>query len=196
MKFIKFTIEGYRAIKETEVLINDNLKPIIWVNESWKTTILQAILAFDKMSDRYNGWSHLKYDNRYESWWDKKAKITADILLENKDEIEEISDSLWFTLWDNIIKQLEEKLKKKEIIKLSRNFNDNSKNYSIDNIDISKINNKKLANKIYEMLPYILYFDDFSDRVPEQIEFKLDNKIKGKFSPKKIWRSDEVLPAK
>jgi predicted ATP-dependent endonuclease of OLD family len=61
----QFRIQNYRAIKDTSISLNYRLNPIIGVNESGKTTILQAILCFDKQRDRYNVGKHLKFQNKY-----------------------------------------------------------------------------------------------------------------------------------
>jgi predicted ATP-dependent endonuclease of OLD family len=42
-----FSIKNYRAIKEIDISLRYSLIPIIGINESGKTSILQAILAFD-----------------------------------------------------------------------------------------------------------------------------------------------------
>ncbi len=63
MRYRKFIIQNYRGIVgplEIDVL-KKSLHPIIGVNESSKTTILQAILAFDCHNDRLNdNGRHLK----------------------------------------------------------------------------------------------------------------------------------------
>lgn len=67
MKYTKFLIQGYKAIEKVTVVVGkNNLIPIIGVNESGKTSILEAILAFDKSKDAVNGGRHLAYKNRYE----------------------------------------------------------------------------------------------------------------------------------
>ena len=54
MKYNKFTIRNYRAIEgPMEINIKKNkLVPLIGTNESGKTTILQAIFAFDYANDK------------------------------------------------------------------------------------------------------------------------------------------------
>lgn len=54
MKYIKFIIKNYRAITNPiEIDIKKNkLVPLIGTNESGKTTILQAIYAFDYANDK------------------------------------------------------------------------------------------------------------------------------------------------
>ena len=54
MKYNKFTIRNYRAIEDPmEINIKKNkLVPLIGTSESGKTTILQAIFAFDYANDK------------------------------------------------------------------------------------------------------------------------------------------------
>ena len=62
MEYKAFYIKNYRAIRE-EVYIDiskNSLVPIIGINESGKSTILEAILAFDFYSDTYHEARHLK----------------------------------------------------------------------------------------------------------------------------------------
>ena len=52
MKYLKFRIKNYRAIKDLEIDLEKNsLIPIIGINECGKTTILKAIFAFDWVND-------------------------------------------------------------------------------------------------------------------------------------------------
>ena len=57
MKYKKFRIKNYKAIKDLTIeLDNQNLVPIIGLNETGKSSILQAIFAFDCYNDKqYNG---------------------------------------------------------------------------------------------------------------------------------------------
>lgn len=47
MKYTGFHIVNYKAIDEIDVLVSRNTIPLIGINESGKTSILQAILALD-----------------------------------------------------------------------------------------------------------------------------------------------------
>ena len=70
MQYLKFRISDYRAITEPlEIDLDGNsLIPIIGINESGKTTILHAILAFDAHNDNLlHGGQQLKdMENLYE----------------------------------------------------------------------------------------------------------------------------------
>ena len=48
MRFTGFHIKNYKAIEDLLIVLNNTLIPLIGINESGKTLILQAILAFDK----------------------------------------------------------------------------------------------------------------------------------------------------
>jgi len=65
MKYLRFKIYNYRAIESAEIAVSNSLIPIIGINESGKTTILLAVLAFDKNKDKYNKGEHLEYKNKY-----------------------------------------------------------------------------------------------------------------------------------
>ena len=57
MKYKSFRIINYKAIKDLVIEVNKpNLTPIIGLNETGKSSILQAIFAFDFFNDnQYNG---------------------------------------------------------------------------------------------------------------------------------------------
>lgn len=177
MKYLNFEIRDYRAVGLAQVPVSNNLIPIIGINESGKTTLLQAILAFDKNKDRYNKGSHLEHKNKYEIGA-KEGKVSAQILIESKEDLERLSSELGLGIADQKYKVLEDFYKNKKPITLSRIFP--SRAYQIENSELD-IGNKKdkreMANALYEGLPFVLYFDDFSDRVPAEIEFFLKSQI-------------------
>src|SRR4051812_13723929 len=62
MRYKQFSISHYRGIIGPLIIDVDknSLVPIIGVNECGKTTILQAIFAFDPANDQMNGGRHLR----------------------------------------------------------------------------------------------------------------------------------------
>ena len=94
MKYISFEIINYRAIQHAIIEVSNNLIPIIGINESGKTTALQAILAFDKNKDRYQKSRHLEYKNKYTIDSDISFKIIARILIENEDDLNFLAERL------------------------------------------------------------------------------------------------------
>ena len=191
MIFKKFIIEKYRAIENAEVDIAGNdLIPIIGVNESGKTTLLQAILAFDEMSDKTHRGLHLKFKNRYDRNDKQKGIIKAEVLIESSEQIDQIKENLSLEESDSVIAQLRNFLKSKEPLVLVRTFP--GKKYTLENVETKSITeNQELSREIYNFLPYVLYFDDFSDRVPDSITFNIDPMDKLKYSPQTINRSSE-----
>ncbi len=180
MKYISFEIINYRAIQHAIIEVSNNLIPIIGINESGKTTALQAILAFDKNKDRYQKSRHLEYKNKYTIDSDISFKIIARILIENEDDLNFLAERLEVLASDDLYIKLREYFSDKKEIKLARVFENGNKKYQVENDDFiikSKKTKDNLAEALYDRLPFVLYFDDFSDRVPEKITFNLDSEI-------------------
>jgi predicted ATP-dependent endonuclease of OLD family len=93
MKIKKYQIRNYKAIADTEIKLNYSINPIIGVNESGKTSVLHAILAFDKNRDRVNLGRHLEYQNKYSNKDTKESKISAFIILDRQ-EIDDLKYEL------------------------------------------------------------------------------------------------------
>lgn len=170
MKYLRFIIKKYKAIKDVEISLKNNIIPIIGINESGKTSILQAILAFDSYSDNYLKGSHLIAKNRYE--YDSKDHIvSAEVKFDNKEELKLFIHTIIPNRKTKIYAEFEKYFSLDKEIILSRNLD--TKEYYIEdfrlNLEKSKI--KEIADFILKNTPYILYFDDFTDRVPESIKF-------------------------
>jgi len=88
MKYKKFIIESYRAITKPIVVDIEkySLMPIIGVNECGKTTILQAIFAFDCYNDKLNQrGKHLRDVINLYSTSDTAPIISAEIGINSKE---------------------------------------------------------------------------------------------------------------
>jgi predicted ATP-dependent endonuclease of OLD family len=88
MYYQKFIINKYKAIKDIEVSLKDNLISIIGINEPGKTSILQAIFAFNILNDKKSGSRHLNAKNKYDTH-STGHSITAEIKFESEKEIQE-----------------------------------------------------------------------------------------------------------
>ncbi|HET7306783.1 MAG TPA: AAA family ATPase [Gammaproteobacteria bacterium] len=182
MVFRKFHITGYRAIRDTKIEFSKNqLIPIIGINESGKTSILQAILAFDKSKDKANGGRHLEYKDKYQIGM-QDCVIRAHIQLRDEDEVAEIISAL--ALRSDTREYLDRKLTSaiagQGCLVIGRNLRE--KRYFLEDFDLDSAVERQLLKHILGHLPFILYFDDFSDRVPEEIVFPKDydgHSIKG-----------------
>jgi predicted ATP-dependent endonuclease of OLD family len=180
MRFKKFTIENYKGITSPIEIdfTKKSLFPIIGVNECGKTTILNAIFAFDYYNDGYDDSIHHLTDvrNLY-SIENKHAQISATIDI-SKEDLKEIIEE---HLNENNENQPQKKFRfprayKQENIELTitRIIDADANPYQISNMELfSSIADKQsLIEKIISYLPYILYFDDFKDSFPDKIEIK------------------------
>ena len=170
MKIIEYRIRNYKAVQDTSIKLNYSLNPIIGVNESGKTTILSAILAFDKNRDKVNSGMHLEYKNKYSTGATKDSKITATIILD-KDELAELKKNLNLPSETVEFKHLLSFTEKTPFI-LTRELSSPDKEYTLENDVFLDKRKKAIISFLLKNLPYILYFDDFTDRVPEEIVFK------------------------
>ncbi|WP_281197657.1 AAA family ATPase, partial [Erysipelothrix rhusiopathiae] len=71
-------IENYKGITDkVRISIGRKIVPIVGMNESGKTTIIEAIYAFDNGNDELNNGSHVnEIKNQYSVINNKDAKIS------------------------------------------------------------------------------------------------------------------------
>jgi hypothetical protein len=172
MRFKKFIIEDYRAITGplTIDVSSRTLLPIIGINESGKTTILQALFAFDTYNDDLNDERHLKDTLNLYSTSPGNAKVTAVIectrndLYDAFDDVEDESAQ-----GKASVARWKKRSRLPNTITITRDIK--SQNYSIKEEPFATSPLADLlAREVIKFLPYILYFDDFRDKVDEQIE--------------------------
>ena len=173
MYYSKFIINKYKAIKDIEISLKDNLIAIIGINESGKTSILQAIFAFNQANDKKSNGVHLQAKNKYDIN-SSNHSVSADIKFESEREIEDLFNNAGVTATQKYYKEaisyFKEAFKDGKCIRITRNLDDRSYFFNNLNIDNKRMKTQ-LINQILESLPYVLYFDDFTDRVPAQIVF-------------------------
>lgn len=94
MQYNKFIIKNYRAIKgPLEIDLKNKIVPLVGINECGKTTILQAIFAFDSANDDLNKGKHVNDISNLYVLEDEQCSIKAVIDL-SKTEILNIINSL------------------------------------------------------------------------------------------------------
>lgn len=193
MEYKKFIIENYKAIKHIEIPLSNSVIPLIGVNESGKTTILNAILAFDSSKDSLMNGKHINPKNKYKTS-QEQCRIIAEIVI-NKDEFEIIGKYAKLNMDSELYIWLKEKADRKESICIERVFEKNkiTKDYRIINTDIDDEKIDKVTKGILKYSPNILYFDDFSDRVPEKIPFPKEFAEDGKYSRGSIREWQEII---
>lgn len=175
MEFKKFIIKNYRAIREPlEINVGKNsLIPIIGVNESGKTTILQAIYAFDYFNDELNGGRHLK-DTANLYGTSAQAPTVSAVVYLTSEGLNEVFEYLTKEEKDSatLILIAQHRMKFTVVqpsITIVRHIETGK--YSIEEQEYSSTSlDDKFARAIIKWMPYILYFDDFRDSVDDRIE--------------------------
>jgi len=150
MRYLSFSISNYRAIESvlTLDLTKSLLIPLVGLNECGKTTILQAIYAFDYSNDNENEGRHLKdTKNLYQTTEKGEPVITATI---------EIKFGDLKSIIDNAIEHYNEKIEK-EINDLRKEIDEDENNDDVDE------NVKEIREKILHLqktlIPIDLKFD-------------------------------------
>ncbi|RUA06312.1 MAG: hypothetical protein DSY43_02115 [Gammaproteobacteria bacterium] len=188
IEFKKIIISNYRAIEIAEINLNNSISPIIGVNEAGKTTVLKAILCLDKRRDKLNDGEHLDFLNIYNR--QNKAVISVEIIIKEDNFFSELIAKCKVKT-DSEDYQILEKLSKSIPFKLSRCL-DKGKYYLLEGGDIELLSQnilQKTINFFVSKTPYILYFDDFNDRVPDKISFDKNYKEDGKLLKKnREWK--------
>ena len=184
MHITKFVIRNYRSIKNIEVKMGYAINPIIGVNESGKTSILNAILAFNKKRDSKSK-QHLEYKNRY-ILEGQECCISAYVQLTTVEMSNLIKDAKIKTDSDDY-SVLNDINPLTHLFVLTRWLSDRS--YTCEVEGLSAAGQKKVTNTLVNIIPYVLYFDDFTDRVPESVVFASDFAQSKKFLVKnKDWQ--------
>ncbi len=191
MKIKQFLIENYRAIEKVEIKLNYSINPIIGVNEAGKTSILKAILAFDKGRDRYNGGEHLDPQNKYSTKDTKNCRVTATVLLD-KGEIEDLVKATKVQTDSEDFKVLK-KFNTKTEYQIVRHLRLDGQEYEYYNDNLSDGSNDKITKYLVGHLPFLLYFDDFTDRVPDDFVFPEEYINNGKLSRRKVREWQEII---
>lgn len=184
MRYTKFTIENYRAVKNAVLdLSTEGLVLLLGINESGKTSVLRAIESFDYTSDATGEIAQLRF---YKSIRNKRelnseAKLTAQIKIDkgDKNTIKEIIQEVLGAEEADF----QVNLNGMEEIQISRTFYYENAEfvkviYSIEGDLSEKINIPDktkidlLCKQILKVCPSIQYFEDFKDQIPEFISMK------------------------
>lgn len=189
IEFKKIIISDYRAIKKAEINLNNSISPIIGVNEAGKTTVLKAILCLDKRRDKLNDGEHLNFLNIYSR--QNKAIISVEITIKDDNFFSDLIAKCKVKTDSEDYKILE-KLSKSILFKLSRHLGEENRIYRLEGGKIEELSQntlQKTINFFVSKTPYILYFDDFNDRVPDKISFDKNYKEDGKLLKKnREWK--------
>jgi hypothetical protein len=151
--------------------------PIIGINESGKTTILHAVFAFDYFNDGLNdNGRHLKDVNNLYRTSAETPEVQAEIQIARNDLVDAIEEcGEEDQAHRNLFSALARKRTLPTRISLVRNLT--TRKYRIDpDMFGSAEMQDALARKVVSEMPYVLYFDDFRDKIAENIEIPSDPK--------------------
>lgn len=179
MKYQRFSIKNYKAIKEAEIdLSSEGLVLLLGINESGKTSVLRAIESFDHTNDPEAEPLLTKF---YKSIRNKKelnstASVDAEILIE-KNDVEKLKE----VFSPNLAEGAEEKIKELSKIIITRSFSYKnaefvSQSYELDqetkNLlkqDLTAQIESSICKNLLGKCPSIQYFEDFKDQIPDFI---------------------------
>lgn len=178
MKYQKFVIENYKAIKDAFLdLTAEGLVLLLGVNESGKTSVLRAVESFDYTNDNQDEAARNRFYKsiRNKLELDSTASIKAEILIERGD-LEKITE----ILKDYLLNENLEKLKRLKLLSVIRSFNYKNaefvnESYSLDTGLKSLLNltdetiESTLSKSLLKICPSIQYFEDFKDQIPDFI---------------------------
>lgn len=173
MRYLRFIIENYRAITgPLEIsLAKSCLMPIIGVNESGKTTVLHAIFSFDYYNDDLNdSGRHLKDIANLYRTSSPSASVSAEIEIGSPEFKSQLgSCEKEFPEQKSIFAEIRGRRKLPTTILIRRDINTKKYTFPDERFGSSEVQDF-LARKLISGLPYILYFDDFRDKIAEKIE--------------------------
>lgn len=178
MEYSKFIIKNYRAIKgPLEIDLKNKIVPLVGINECGKTTILQAIFAFDYANDELNGGKQVKEISNLYALEDELCEIKA---------IVNISKEEFVALINKVAKNNENRMLtnkgKQESLDAE---SDEYKNLSNQNEILENMNNiyLEILEKINEKYDEdIISFELTRVLAEEGNSYHLNNKILNKIS--------------
>jgi predicted ATP-dependent endonuclease of OLD family len=188
MKYKKFIIENYKGITNAiEIDVEKNsLIPIIGINECGKTTILNSIYAFDYMNDWQND-TYAQLNDIFNLYKIKNKDCCISAIIET--DKAEIKKSLKTGLQitdanaDEKLRTFADKGTIDIMIKRIFNYSNNTLQYHYEflpKIQFKSITyENNLCEDLIQKMPYILYFDDFREVFPAEIEITNDNQNLG-----------------
>ena len=189
MKYRKFKIHSYKGIRnQIEIDLSKlNLMPIIGVNECGKTTILEALLAFDYINDKNYGGRHLSHIQNMYGNTESNIIISAEIEYDESEierELKRFLDAeMAFDPEEHDEDQIEDKNNfKSYLLPLIEQFQESTTIEIFRRLDILKYSfsksgstskyEHKLCSELVRLSPYMLYFDDFHDDFNGIVEYK------------------------
>ena len=185
LTYRSFRVRNFRGIDDVSICLHrSNLALLLGLNESGKTSLLRAIESFDYRNDPPAGDSVKFFGsmrNKKDPYSSKTVRITASLRLSKSEDVSKIRRKALekgATHADRVSvgEALDSVLSAGEVT-ISRcvEFQDGvyrRSYYSFDNLSHgvqSRDVIEQLARSFVSFCPFIIYFEDFKDRIPEKI---------------------------
>ena len=196
LSFLNFKIQNYKGIQDVEIdLVKNNLVLLLGLNESGKTTILKALESFSFLNDPEQVFNpkffhSIRKKSHVNS--NETAKITATIKIQGELQLKKPKSLEKINLEEKDIDSMNSfvyHLNEQKQVVLSRVFpfkggKPQKYYYKFESehpFAQTKLS-QLLAIELVNVCPFILYFEDFKDRIPEKI---FVNKKSDSYDP--IW---------
>lgn len=174
MKYLSFTIKNFKGIDELKIdFEGEGLLILAGLNESGKTTVLNAIHAWWLMTQGQpprNG-EKVKMLPKYETLWSGDISIGAKLLMEKEDV-------------DKIPKRHKSFPKADEVVEIEFSYKVKNGQFESETPRCFIFRNEKgssskvseaVKKSILDLIPPVLYYEDFCYDVPERISFSLSS---------------------
>lgn len=190
MIYKNFEIEHYKGIEKVSISLKKNdLILLLGLNESGKTTILKAIESFDYINDPTDDFKSDFFKsirNKANVDSNESAKVTAHIEVDNPLKMSQfnslIKNNKISSSDQQNIEAFIREINNNKSITISRVFpftNGNPKAPYYKFVSDHPFTKNKfaqlLAKEIVRRSPYIIYFEDFKDRIPDKIYIVKNN---------------------
>ena len=193
MSFESFAVENYKSIKHSvSVPLSDGgLVVLLGLNEMGKTTLLKAIESFDYRNDPESEPAAKRMftgaKNKGDTYSNKAVKITATIKIvggkiDATPLLKTINESGHLAQWDmteEFVCDFIDAINRNGRIRISRviPFKEGEPQPNFYQIDLQGIFNVDMPEEfvrlcalyIVSLCPYIVYFEDFQDTIPEKV---------------------------
>jgi ABC-type multidrug transport system ATPase subunit len=183
MIYREFSIGRFRGVEDVNVsLVKGDLVLLLGLNESGKTTILKGIEAFDHRNDpsgQYFDRFLTSVRNKAKPYSNEPAVVTAEIELEGELKTREFRDlsKKWPKEEGEVLEDFLRTLNDAGSVTLSRVFPFRSGDpeipfyrFEVDHaFTAGRERASQVGARLIELCPFILYFEDFTDRIPERI---------------------------